>query len=474
MTAELEYSYLNVESISKAVNEVMSRAVRVKSAVRDKLERLYGKNAVVVNNNIDAVPVTQVEPVNEPLMDLSEENMKLLNNKLNAMEVQGKVPYVSRRAVLFTKALVSKIEKVSSKWFKEMPRVEAVPSNVEPQVSAPSEPAVEPSVELPKVEITNHLGGEVVPGTWDDVDTKEEMPNLDFAVPTIEPVSVVNETPVPPVDEPVVPTELEMPAVEEPSIPSEPVAEPVPEVPQVEMSVEEQEPKAEAEYVNEPVPVAEEVPNEEFVKEPIELSNEEVSVEPSLEPVSQIEMPVEEPKVEPQTQHTESNMSIDDKISELLNRRPQEEQKEEVPNKEVSQNDIVYKLTRFKKENEDAKRKLVSVTHENEELKEKYESMKRKYEETKEILKGITKEQRRMTSDYDYLKGNYESAKRTIEELKEKHNEELNSLKRDQARQLREVNDANERKISAIYSTISEVLGETPSVDENDDYKRVA
>lgn len=269
MTAELEYSFIDVVSDLKIGYELMTRAVRVKQAVRDKLSRVYLKNLItpvvnneqeienkevsnVVNSEIEANVEKEVKPTLNELVDLSEENLKLLNSKLSAMESQQKVPTVYRRAVLFTNNLISKINNVSAKWF-DLPSVEQAPV-VEPTV-IPTEPVTTPTVDLPKVEFTNHLGGEVIPGTWDDMPEKVETAEP-TALPSIEQAQVAEPAAIP--VEPVVPT-IELTPVQEetatlppiepinveknatmPEVQTAPVTEPVaPSVPEVQNIVPE-------------------------------------------------------------------------------------------------------------------------------------------------------------------------------------------------------------------------------------------
>ena len=101
--------------------DVMVRAVRVKSAVKEKLSRLY-----VVKENTNEVESAANKGVSE-LVDETKEGLTELNNKLNALEVQGKVSVVEKRAVLFTKALVDRIQKVNAKWFSKIEPVASIP-----------------------------------------------------------------------------------------------------------------------------------------------------------------------------------------------------------------------------------------------------------------------------------------------------------------------------------------------------------
>lgn len=175
MTAELEYSYLNADFMLRVNEEVMSRAVRVKVSAKDKIKRIFDKNVVSQTNNEMTAHSVEETGMNA-LIDTSEEKLAELNNIINGMQQQQNIPYTVKRAVLFTSALSQKIRKVTDKMFGEMPKVE------------------KQNVDLPSVEISNHLGGEVLSSTWfnapSDVvgNTLNLEPTLE-AVPSIEPVS---------------------------------------------------------------------------------------------------------------------------------------------------------------------------------------------------------------------------------------------------------------------------------------------
>lgn len=307
MTSALEYSYINDEFLLKISQELMTRAVRVKSAVREKIGRIY--NNSVVNNTVsvneESKEVAPTPEVVEPLFDFEEETIKALNDKLNALQIQGKVVSNTNRAVLFTKALVSKMEGVTARWFSVMPEVE------DKSIAS----------ELHSIEVTNQLGGEVVPGTWDDVPenevttTKEvELPPV--VEPTLETVPAVdiegqvkeNETSYNELNgigvanqfdgEVNAKEEVELPPAIEPTLEAVPTVEPSvnetpvipevvssnePEVPNFMPSIDELVPKVDSEetdeyvpqpldFVPEPKVVLEE--KNDFVPEPTLVGNE--------------------------------------------------------------------------------------------------------------------------------------------------------------------------------------------------------
>lgn len=307
MTSALEYSYINDEFLLKISQELMTRAVRVKSAVREKIGRIY--NNSVVNNTVsvneESKEVAPTPEVVEPLFDFGEETLKALNDKLNALQIQGKVVSNTNRAVLFTKALVSKIEGVTARWFSVMPEVE------DKSIAS----------ELHSIEVTNQLGGEVVPGTWDDVPENEATTTKEVELPpvvepTLETVPTVdiegqvkeNETSYNELNgigvanqfdgEVNAKEEVELPPAIEPTLEAVPTVEPSvnetpvipevvssnePEVPNFMPSIDELVPKVDSEetdeyvpqpldFVPEPKVVLEE--KNDFVPEPTLVGNE--------------------------------------------------------------------------------------------------------------------------------------------------------------------------------------------------------
>lgn len=369
MTSALEYSYINDEFLLKISQELMTRAVRVKSAVREKIERIYNNSVVNTAVSVDeeSKEVAPTPEVVESLFDFEEETLKALNDKLNALQIQGKVVSNTNRAVLFTKALVSKIEGVTARWFSVMPEVE------DKSVAS----------ELHSIEVTNQLGGEVVPGTWDDVPENEltaakevELPPV--VEPTLETVPTVDiegqvkesesstnelnaigvanqfdsdvntkeEVELPPAIEP---TLEAVPAVE-PSVNETPVVPEVvssnePEVPNFMPSIDELVPKVDSEetgeyvpqpldFVPEPKVVLEE--KSDFVPEPVLVGNEsEIGISSDSEATNNLpsfeESTPKIGKVNTLENSTDSSdvsdkdetksMTIEDKIANLIQRR---------------------------------------------------------------------------------------------------------------------------------------------------------
>lgn len=531
MTAELEYSYLGTEFVLRASEEIMSRAVRVKVAVKDKIKRIFDNNVSVLSKVEPVVEPTvttneavQVETGVGALLDISEENLLALNEKLNKMQEQEKVPYVVKRAVLFTSGLVGKIEGVTGKWFEGMPVFEK---------------KIDVQPELPSVEISNHLGGEVVPGTWDDVPEKSEEPtavenptvNIEMPTTDITVESVADAVQ----EEPVVP-EIEIPSF----MPNDELTQSV----ETEMEVQN-----ETEFVPEPLPVVE--TTEEYVPEPTEISETEVQNEVASElPSVEVEIPVadavqEEPVVpnmeiqneeiskpeietEPEMESEEASvdveseepveekgedkdkMSIEDKIAELLNRKremhqedgeievtkveeaevDEEADKQMVSDKpELTQAGVMARLQRINNTMKEKDATIRTLTAKNETAKEEVAQAKEKISGYEAVVNDLTmknnslsKENERLTAKVEEAETasqntisrletqvselteakaqEVESSKRMIADLKAKHEEEMARLREKHAKELAAINETKERQIQAIYQTISEALGE--------------
>ena len=251
MTSTVEYTYL-YDGFSLSINEgIMNRAVRVKTAVKDKIKRIFNSKEVELSSNVTSSAFVEDTQVVEPLYELSQEKLMDLNNQINGLGQQKNVSYTTNRAVLFTQPLVAKIRRVSNKWFDGMPVVE------------------KNTVDIPSVNMINHLGGEVVPGNWNSVQEKEEAPVS--VEPTLEAVPAVTE-PAFPVEEaqtntdvPVVPSEQEMPTVNI-EIPTVSENTDIYRFPSFEFNMESVAPLSQNTSVAE-----EEVPAFDFVPEPKEV-----------------------------------------------------------------------------------------------------------------------------------------------------------------------------------------------------------
>ncbi len=487
MTNSVEITYL-YDDFSLRVNEnIMNRAVRIKTAVKDKIKRVFDKNegTKVQENTVEK---------KESLIDLT--NLSHINDILNYLE-GNKVTLTTNRAVLFTQALVSKINRVSSKWFEGMERV--VPTKNE--------------VEMPSVDMINHLGGEVVPSTWDDSLENDENVTLEPTleqVPTIEP-TVEQET------EPVMPS-FEIPTIsqEEQNIEPEglPTVEPQEEnvvlptinentdiykFPSFEYNFDtntEENSATAFDFVSEPTQINASLEDKE------EKSNDEVS-EPKLETNNDLEDKIGNlisKEVTPKQEcvsETVDERSAEDKIDSLLGKATDEEKTVETADKPtITQAQILARLQRVnntmtekdttiksltakneslkdelnmsKEKNSEYEAKVSDLTTKNSELSKENERLSSKLEESEANSKGtISKLEAKLDEVTQSKSDEIDSLKKMLEELKEKHASEISSMKESHAAELKRVNETKDKQIQAIYSTISEALGESNLTEDN-------
>ena len=505
MTSTLEYSYIS-DGFSIRVNEsLINRAVRVKSIVRDKLKRVYNKNVALETTEVEQPNIGVENVEGDTLFDLSEERLNDLNDKLNALQIQSSVPCVSNRAVLFTKALVAKIEGVSKKWFKNMPDIKKEDA----------------TVEMPTVEENSVVSG-IIPGTWDDVESvnKEEVQK---EAPTIE-----TEVSVPEVEVPEPQVEISMPNFEtEPSnevegnyeIPSF-----IPNMDELVPSnndsvVENEEETPQEEFVPEPKQV-DVVEERELVSEPTTIVSEEPEIpavevaEPTVIPTTEVEQETSHEEVS--NEHTENEpdvekkMTIEEKIAQLIERKtqnhsegdvevrvvneqePSEEEDKKLETKpELTQAGIIAKLQRLNNIMKDKDATIRTLTAKNDNSREELAQAREKISGYEAVVNDLTVKNNSLAQENERLAQKVSDAetasqstiarlesqvseltesktdeaekfRKIISELKEKHASELSEIKERHAAELKSVTDTKEKQIQAIYATITEALGETP------------
>lgn len=455
MTSELEYSYLNCDFALRVSEDIMTRAVRVKQAVKEKLGRIYSKNHFSEEVAQPSVPVAEAPAVEqkseEPpvvvagldsLIDLSEENVTQLDSKITALQSQKGVSHVVRRAVLFTSALKDKISRVTSKWFEKVVKEDR-------------------AAILPKVEYTNHLGGEVVPNPLDS--KVEEAVTPQFEVPSFsvepqaeepeeeKPADFVSEPQTIPMTglEPVTEPEVELPTLEQAeSVPN--VEEPTPavEMPRVEQtqSIEDRiaailSRKNETAKVSEPSEVAR--VSEEPVSE--EADREMVSANPQL--ASKADVVARLHRIKSTLQDRDAQI---EKLSSKLDAA------------NTALDEARTKISSYETVLDDLTAKCNSLTQANEQLSSKNADMDAGYNSRVANLEAQLNELRQSRSS------EAESSKSVIADLKLKHAQEIEELKAKHAQELQAVEDSKNKQISAIYATISDTLGESSySEDES-------
>ncbi len=289
MTTAIDYSYIDFDQRLTVNFNLMNRAVRVKKMVSEKIDRIFKKSLDSISNNLSNSENFDSKKVISSHIDDSEENLFKLNEKLNLLVNQEKVPCVMNRAVLFTQALVNKIEKVNTKWFGNF------------EIS---------TKKLIKNEVKS--SSDIVPGEWQNITS--EMQNRESVtsqtdlnnLPSFEPVSLTQKetqsVEVPqftPETEEAKPDHVPEPvSLNETSVPNV-------EVPDVTPEAEE----AKTDYVPEPASLNEtSVPNvevPEFTPETEEAKTDYVPEPASLNETNVAN--VEVPEFTPETQETKTD-----------------------------------------------------------------------------------------------------------------------------------------------------------------------
>lgn len=454
MTMELDYAYIPVDVALQIKEDVMVRAVRVKYSVKEKLSRLY-----VVEENTNEVEASVVNKGVSELVDETKEGLTELNNKLNALEVQGKVPVVEKRAVLFTKALVDRIQKVNAKWF----------SKIEPVASIPvSEPT---------------LGEVPISADWQNMSEPTLEPVI---MPTMEnEVSLPVNEEVPSVELPTVDTTIENHEVEGSSMSEEAqlvngqvIETPVSEGNTISNVIENGAPEVNGEEVSNDsefkLPSFENTTSEQPSTSEIsiaQLSGEAVSQDFVPEP-KEISMEVEAP-VEEKEAHAVSPLSkaeIFGKIQRINNTLKEKNSENETLREKLrianeSNSELKDKVNGFNDVVKDLNSQVSSLTQSNEQLKERNTELETKYGDKVSKLE----------AELEALKAQrLEDAannRQVLDDLRARHADEIASINRENARKIQEVNDTKDRQINAIYQMLSEALGGTY---EDEGYSKAA
>ena len=454
MTMELDYAYIPVDVALQIKEDVMVRAVRVKYSVKEKLSRLY-----VVEENTNEVEASVVNKGVSELVDETKEGLAELNNKLNALEVQGKVPVVEKRAVLFTKALIDRIQKVNTKWF----------SKIEPVASIPvSEPT---------------LGEVPISADWQNMSEPTLEPVI---MPTMEnEVSLPVNEEVPSVELPTVDTTIENHEVEGSSMSEEAqlvneqeIETPISEGNTISNTIENGASEVNGEEVSNDsefkLPSFENTTSEQPSTSEIsiaQLSGEAVSQDFVPEP-KEISLEVEAP-VEEKEEHVVSPLSkaeIFGKIQRINNTLKEKNSENETLREKLrianeSNSELKDKVNGFNDVVKDLNSQVSSLTQSNEQLKERNTELETKYGDKVSKLE----------AELEALKAQrLEDAannRQVLDDLRARHADEIASINRENARKIQEVNDTKDRQINAIYQMLSEALGGTY---EDEGYSKAA
>ena len=242
----MDYSYSKLDlQFKKVLGDLLTKAVRVTTAVKDKIKNGYKKNFTVagienqqveliknvaeqvkveVPKPVESVPVAEAKPIEavqtvtevdyliSKTVDESAENLGVLYDKLTELQKQKNVLMVVRRAAAYTKELIAKTWDVTKKWFVDFNKVvsvaDAVSPVVMPEMTIPSitptpnqEPISVPNPSVapePMVEPTPAPTAEIVQPinsfSWADVLKPRQEVSVQPEAKTVEiPTTTVNE-----------------------------------------------------------------------------------------------------------------------------------------------------------------------------------------------------------------------------------------------------------------------------------------
>jgi hypothetical protein len=219
----MDYSYSQLDLPFKKVLEgLLTKAVRVTTAVKDKIKNGYKKNFTVAGieqqqvelvnkmaeqvkveapkpvESVQAVEVKPIEPVSTVTeenyliskpVDETAENLGVLYDKLIRLQNQKNVIMIVKRVALYTKELARLTSNVTKKWFADFVKQEstipvAVGQTIMPEMSIPNitqptavvtpTPIIVPTIEpTPTPVPTSEPKVEAVPSinsfNWDDL-----------------------------------------------------------------------------------------------------------------------------------------------------------------------------------------------------------------------------------------------------------------------------------------------------------------
>lgn len=413
-------------------DEVMTRAVRVKKAITEKLQKHLSFKEEVKND------VSTVEKENES---------DSLKEKLIGLIHQGKVEAKVKRMVLYTKDLADKNARILEKTFGTLKDIKEEDIKVE-------NPTVSPSG--------------VISDSWDNVSVKEE--------PIVNETKVEENMPVKPVDK-----------VEEPK--ENVVAEESYEdayQPQEETKIEVKEPETvndnsldfsfpnswTSENENNEVKVNDTpkslIPTNSLTDGLSAMLSRNLKPEPVA---SKIDIEIPKPTFEAEKEETLSSSSVLAKVKMTKDRLRDEQAKNAVLTSRVDSleaknsesKDKIRVLEAFIK---DVVKENGRLTSENTQLSGEVKKLKTNVEALSDTNKRINDDQRKVRQE--------ESSKYIAEiaSLKEQFAKEKEELRIEYTQKLESSKASHKKAMEELYRTLSEALGEP--VKGDDDYQKVA
>lgn len=413
-------------------DEVMTRAVRVKKAITEKLQKHLSFKEEVKND------VSTVEKENES---------DSLKEKLIGLIHQGKVEAKVKRMVLYTKDLADKNARILEKTFGTLKDIKEEDIKVE-------NPTVSPSG--------------VISDSWDNVSVKEE--------PIVNETKVEENMPVKPVDK-----------VEEPkeNVLAEESNEDVYQ-PQEETKIEVKEPETvndnsldfsfpnswTSENENNDVKVNDTpkslIPTNSLTDGLSAMLSRNLKPEPVA---SKIDIEIPKPTFEAEKEETLSSSSVLAKVKMTKDRLRDEQAKNAVlasrvdslEAKNSESKDKIRVLEAFIK---DVVKENGRLTSENAQLSGEVKKLKTNVETLSDTNKRINDDQRKVRQE--------ESSKYIAEiaSLKEQFAKEKEELRIEYTQKLESSKASHKKAMEELYRTLSEALGEP--VKGDDDYQKVA
>ena len=438
----LDYSYINLNAMSfeKVTTAAMNNAVRVRLAVKEKL----GKILSSINSAVESNQVVVEQPKNEQNNDVaeSEETIRLLNDKINELLIQGKVETHARNVVLYTMALKDKTIRNFHRKFNIVSPVKEEPvqnagvvkeddnSSLNFDLSSLNQ-EINQSTNVPSFETTLNetqqvieTSGMEIPDTWD------KLPDA-----MISTFTGIEEPKVLPKTEPVVEStnagissELDSNNNEIPNF----YSEELPKIEPVSIAEEMNRPIATTPRIEVPISVNQEKTVNEEPQEGMDFSSSSV-----IAKVQKASNQLKETRVE--------NESLKQKLEDMSEKyRISKEQKD-------GYEEVIKDLTI----------KLNNAMHEKELIQQKNGELEANYKGSIMALENTIKQLKQARS-IDAEKFRKESA-----ELKAKQEKEIERLNSEYADKIREIESLHNKKLNAVYATISEVLGDSQETLKN-------
>ena len=438
----LDYSYINLNAMSfeKVTTAAMNNAVRVRLAVKEKL----GKILSSINSAVESNQVVVEQPKNEQNNDVaeSEETIRLLNDKINELLIQGKVETHARNVVLYTMALKDKTIRNFHRKFNIVSPVKEEPvqntsvvkeddnSSLNFDLSSLNQ-EINQSTNVPSFETTLNetqqvieSSGMEIPDTWDKL--PDEMISTFTGIE--EPKELPKTEPVVESTNAGISSELNSNNNEISNF----YSEELPKIEPVSIAEEMNRPIATTPRIEVPISVNQEKTVNEEPQEGMDFSSSSV-----IAKVQKASNQLKETRVE--------NESLKQKLEDMSEKyRISKEQKD-------GYEEVIKDLTI----------KLNNAMHEKELIQQRNGELEANYKGSIMALENTIKQLKQARS-IDAEKFRKESA-----DLKAKQEKEIERLNSEYADKIREIESLHNKKLNAVYATISEVLGDSQETLKN-------